>query len=330
VSDTDDNPCLQIQVDLSAMLDGELDAASIRRVLVHSDICLHCSSFLGGIRQQARLHQAVHEVGASSPTSRLRRQLSENRKQLSRILYELGRGFVLMGLSSDFYKEVGKEPVPVPDMALRGRNFIAEITRWAHGNGQNVKEWVVAQELFDHGMRSATENLAKGQRLLAECLALDEANHEARIYLGLVHHVRGQRSLARQQFTAVIASTNDQVMRGFALLNLGNVHLDEGDCEGAIQLLLQLVQSGVVAQQPRFGMAYFNLALAFGLLGQFDDSHLWFGRLHDELPHKRSIVARELTRRRQFVHVLRNHPEIEGRFAVSFPVWFPLTAKEAG
>jgi hypothetical protein len=42
------------------------------------------------------------------------------------------------------------------------------------------------------------------------------------------------------------------------------------------------------------------------------------------------MVARELTRRSQFVHLLRSHPEIEGRLAMSFPVWFPLTAKEAG
>ena len=121
-----DDPCLQIQVDLSAMLDGELDAPSVRRVMVHSDVCQQCRSFLEGIRQQARLHRASSEAMAASasadgPASRLRRQLMENRQKLARILYELGRGFVLMGLSPDFTKEVGKEPVPVPDMAMRGR-----------------------------------------------------------------------------------------------------------------------------------------------------------------------------------------------------------------
>jgi tetratricopeptide (TPR) repeat protein len=320
---------MQIQVDLSAMLDGELDAPSVRRVLVHSDVCSHCRGFLDGIRQQARLHRTVHEVENGSPIGRLRQQLTENRQKLARILYELGRGFVLMGLSPDFSREVGREPVPVPDMAQRGRNFLDEVTRWADGNGQSTGEWVAAQELFDHGLRNVAENLAKGQRLLSECLALDPNSHEARIYLGLVHHVRGQRSLARKQFAQVIAATEDRVMRGFALLNLGNVHLDEGDCEGAIHLLMQLVESGVVQQQPRFGMAYFNLALAFGLLGRFDESHRWFERLHAELPHKRGIIARELSRRRQFVHLLRSHPEIEDRLAMSFPAWFPLTAKEA-
>lgn len=383
-------PCLQIQVDLSAMIDGELDAPSVRRVMVHSDVCAACRGFLQGIRQQVRLHKTLHEEGVlgdrvGSGAARLRRQLMENRQKLARILYELGRGFVLMGLSPDFSREVAKEPVPVPDLALRGRTLVDEVQRWVkdgdsvfsasngvgtHGVGTNgagtngagtngaasdaaigvpdardtapggapglapgalPSEWVTAKQLFDQEqLRTPTENLAKGQRLLTECLLLQPSHDEARIYLGLVHHVRGQRTLARRQFAEVLAGTDDRVMRGYALLNLGNVHIDEGDCDGAIELLLQLVDSGVIEQQPRLGMAYFNLGLAYGLLGQFERSLEWFGRLHDELPHKRGAIARELGRRIQFVHLLRSRPEIERRFAASFPCWFPLHAKEAG
>lgn len=328
------DPCLQIQVDLSAMLDGELDAPSVRRVMVHSDVCASCKGFLESIRTQARLHRALGEAeaadeAAATPAGRLRRQLTENRQKLSRILYELGRGFALMGLSADFSRDVGKEPVPVPDMAMRGRSFLDEVARWASGAGQSVGEWVAAKDLFEHGHSSPTDNLAKGQRLLSECLALSPDHHEARIYLGLVHYVRGQRSLARRQFTQVIASTDDPAMRGFALLNLGNVHLHEGDAEGAIQLLRQLVDSGLVERQPRFGMAYFNLALALGLLRRFDESQQWFQRLHDELPHKRQVIARELSKKSQFVHLLRGHPEVEQRLTARFPAWFPLRAQEA-
>ena len=318
------------------MLDGELDAPSVRRVMVHSDVCPSCRDFLEGIRSQARLHQSLVSVQgdgqadqADTPAARLRQQLTANRKKLSRILYELGRGFALMGLSKDFSREVGKEPVPVPDMAMRGRSFVDEVTRWANGTGQNVGEWVAAKELFAAGLHTPAENLAKGQRLLSECLALTPDHHEARIYLGLVHYLRGQRSLARRQFTQVIATTDDPAMRGFALLNLGNVHLHEGDPQGATDLLLQLVDSGLVQQQPRFGMAYFNLALALGLLRRFDESQRWFQRLHDELPHKRQVIARELTKRSQLMHLLRSHPEVEQRLATNFPLWFPLTDKAA-
>lgn len=340
-SDRGNDPCLQIQVDLSAMFDGELDAPSVRRVMVHSDVCPSCRDFLEGIRNQARMHRTLHEEGVLAEATavageretgagKLRKQLMENRQKLARILYELGRGFVLMGLSQDFSREVAKEPVPVPDMALRGRHFVAEIERWASGNGQTA-EWVAAKDLFDQAhLRTPTEHLAKGQRLLSECLALEPDHHEARIYLGLVHQVRGQRVLARRQFSRVITHTDDRTMRGFALLNLGNVHFDEGDFEGAIHLWQQLVDSGVIAHQPRFGMAYFNLALTYGLQGQFEHSLTWFRRLHDELPHKRPAIARELSRRSQFVHLLRSHPQAEGKFAQSFPNWFAGSAKESG
>ena len=59
---TGKDPCLPIQADLSAMLDGELDAASVRRVMVHSDVCGSCGAFLRGIRDQAQSHRQL--VGA--------------------------------------------------------------------------------------------------------------------------------------------------------------------------------------------------------------------------------------------------------------------------
>ncbi len=336
-ADRGHDPCLQIQVDLSAMLDGELEAAGVRRVMVHSDVCDSCRQFLEGIRAQVRLHRKLAAVQADTvaggpvagepPTvvEQLRLQLTANRTKLSRLLYELGRGFVLMGLSADFSREVAREPVPVPDMAMRARNLLDEVSR-GH-TGAVGPEWVAARDLFDGQLRTPDENLAKGQRLLAECLALEPECHEARIYLGLVHYVRGQRSAARRQFSEVLAHSEDRRIRGFALLNLGNIHLDEGDATGAVNLLLQLVNSGVIPEQPSLSTAYFNLGLAFGLNGQFGECLAWFQRMAKELPHKRSWMARELGRRSHFVHLIRNHPDAKV-VSEAFPTWF--LARPAG
>lgn len=326
---TSSDPCLQIQVDLSAMVDGELDPAAVRRVMVHSDLCAQCRAFLDGVRSQARLHRQVAAaapelVGAGTRPdapvlAHLREQLTANRGKLSRVLYELGRGFVLMGLSADFSREVAKEPVPVPDMAMRGRNLLDEISRQAASAAE--PEWVAAKELFDGHLRSADESLSRGQRLLSECLALDKDCHEARIYLGLVHYMHGQRAQARRQFQEVIAAAPDRKIRGYALLNLSNVHLDEGDAEGAIRLLQQLVDSGAIADHPSLSTAYFNLGLAQGLSGHFLDCAKWFQRLIEESPHKRSWMAREVGRRSHFVHLIRNHPDAKV-VSEAFPSWF--------
>ena len=145
--------CLPIQADLSAMLDGELDPAGVRRVTMHSDACHSCRSFFDGIREQVGLHRRfaavlpTGELPAASSQRRdeggdgqlsgskslgrvgdenaaLRRQLTGNQRKLSRILYELGRNLALMGLSPEFSREVAKEPMPVPDMSMRGRSLL--------------------------------------------------------------------------------------------------------------------------------------------------------------------------------------------------------------
>src|SRR5262245_2064478 len=336
LADSGSDPCLQIQVDLSAMLDGELDAPSVRRVMVHSDVCPSCREFLDGIRSQVRLHRKIAAVAiveepvlaaagaeaAAAGTAGLRQQLTGNRRKLSKILYELGRCFVLMGLSPDFSKEVAKEPMPVPDMAMKGRNLLDEVARSSAGARSDLgAEWVSAKDLFDGQLRSPDENLSKGQRLLSECLALDPECYEARIYLGLVHHVRGQRAIARKQFQMVLSASSDRRVRGFALLNLGNIHLDEGDLDGAVGLLLQLVESGVVREQPSLGTAYFNLGLAYGMTARFQECLEWFRRMEAELPHKRAWMAREVGRRSYFLHLIRSNPQAH-IVADAFPAWF--------
>lgn len=321
------DPCLQIQVDLSAMLDGELDPAGVRRVMVHSDCCPSCRTFLEGIREQFRLHRELAAAGLAggegpenAASAALRRQLTVNQRKLSRILYELGRNFALMGLSPDFSREVAREPVPVPDMALRGRNLLDEVAR---SEGEKGPEWVAAKELFDGRMSSPEENLAKGQRLLSECLALDPVCDEACIYLGLVHYARGQLSLARSQFQLVLERAGDPVTRGYALSGLSNVWLDEGDHAAAIRCLLELVESGASQQQPRLLAAMFNLALAYGLQCDFPASRHWFERMYQQCPHRRRWVARELTRRSAFLQLLHQHPDA-GDLATALATWFPL------
>ncbi len=349
------DPCAQIQMDLSAMLDGELDPASVRRVMVHSDACPSCRAFLDGIRAQARSHRELHEVLTAAPdelvrvslrsgqsaaggqgtvldsavlvlAGELRKQLTENREQLARIFYELGRGFVLMGISPNFSRIVAREPVPIPDMCQRGRNLLDEVERLAGGEvAEDVGgEWVRARELFGEAWgRSPGENLTKGEDLLHEALMLMPEFHEARIYVGHVHHVCGRYDDACRQFERVLEESDDVGIRGFALFNLGNVYLDKGDLAVAERLFLQLIESGVVEVRPQFGLIYFNLALAYGMQERFEECIAWLERLDSELPHKRRMIAEEFKSRQDFVDTLSRHPQVYSYLTSRFPCWFP-------
>ncbi len=354
--ETVENPCLQIEVDLSAMIDGELDAASVRRVMVHSDVCPSCNAFMDGIRVQARAHQNLHEVLNHGPdgdpdavvevvlpgqshsqrvkVTELRRQLMDNRDQLARILYELGRGFVLMGLSPKFSRVVAREPVPIPDMYRRGQNLLDEVERLSQGPGVQVDgsgvddlggEWVRAKSLFDqNSVATPAENLTKGIQLLSESLSLSPDFHDARIYLGHAYHVAQDRKSACREYELVLKSADDLMVRSYALLNLGNVYLEEGELERATECFLELVESGAVQRSPQFGLIYFNLALAYGYQERFQECLDWLSRLYSELPHKRRMIADEFRSRHQFADLLSRHPDVKDELAGLFPCWFPL------
>ncbi len=333
----DDAPCERIQLDLSAMIDGELDPSAVRRVLVHADACPACRGFLNGIRGQLRAHRAIAGVepradGAEwddgwgdvpDRTHQIRDRLLHNRRQMARILYTLGRSHVLMGTSPAFTREVAEEPVPIPDVEQRGRALLAELECY----GPEV-EWVPAKELFaSHGERSASDNLARGMRLLREALQLDADLHEARIYLGHALHIFGERDEARDEFARVLRHASDALVIGFATINLGNVFLEEGDVAASIPYFERVVELGLVAAEPRFFTAYFNLALAHGLLARFDSAERWFHRLYDEFPHKRRLVGIEIGKRRLLGAAIDRRAGQRQRWAAAFPEWFSVAGE---
>lgn len=354
------DPCLPIQADLSAMLDGELDAAVVRRVMVHSDACPKCSAFLNGIRNQARAQRTLAACGILDSqvladdaareargepfadaalgsrdgrvsADELRQRLLENQRQLAKILYELGRGYVLLGVNPSFSRVVAREPVPVPDMCLRGRNLLDEVERLSSREKIHIgQEWVRAKVLLSQrDVRDPVNNLAKGKRLLHEALALWPGYHEARIYLGHAYQVECRFSRAIDEFTRVLAESRNPVIRAFALENLGNLHLEQGRCEQAVELFVELVDSGIIAREPRFHTSYFNLALACGFLERFEDCEYWLGLLDAQFPHRRRALAAEFAKRSQFAAVVRRNEAWYLRFSARFPAWFPDLADMA-
>ena len=233
-----------------------------------------------------------------------------------------------MGTSPSFYRAVAREPVPIPDVCMRGRNLLDEVRRLAPALESEAagREWARAKLLFEANHRTGpAESLEKGIELLREVLMLRPRYHEARIYLGHAYHIRQERDLARHEFRIVLSDADDLIMRAFALENLGNVDLEEGFPERAVPHFLQLVDSGVIRREPRFYTTYFNLALAYGLTAEFAACVHWLGRLHAEFPHKRGPMRKELHSRAQFATAIARHPAVAADLACRFPDWFPLS-----
>ena len=223
---------------------------------------------------------------------------------------------------------VAREPVPVPDVCLRGRNLLDEVERLSTREQMHVgQEWVRAKVLFsEREIRNPVENLAKGKRLLREALMLWGDFHEARIYLGHAYQVEQKHDRAIREFQRVLDEARNPVIRAFALENLGNLHLEQGRLEPAVGLFTELVESGIIEQEPRFHTTYFNLSLASGFLGNFDECERWLAVLDETFPHKRRFMAAEFTKRTQFAKVIAANPDVLERFSKRFPAWFRTQA----
>ena len=157
-------PCLLMQADISAMLDGELDDARVRRVVVHLEICGGCREFLDTLRVRARLDlpapvlakENVHRIvegfeedefsGDLFADSGLwgddlvagvcesertdadefwtHRMLDESRAKLAEVFFQLGRAYVILAMSPEVVNIYVREPVPIPEYRLRGEAIL--------------------------------------------------------------------------------------------------------------------------------------------------------------------------------------------------------------
>ena len=191
------------------MIDGELDPASVRRVMVHSDVCAVLSRLPRRSSQsQLRAHRELAETRWPSRTrmdgvdpapgpagpSAARAAGAESASNSRRILYELGQRLRADGDVAELLTRGGARTGadsghehPRPQSAGRGGEA------WRPGSAGT--EWVTREGTVRRrgDVRTPAENMAKGKRLLNEGLmVLDPEFHEARIYLGHAYHVSEQ------------------------------------------------------------------------------------------------------------------------------------------
>ena len=342
------DPCLPIQVDLSCMIDGELEESAIRRVLVHAEVCPSCGAFLRAIRSQATAHgalwatqQRLPGVAAASAAGlgSLAEQLMRGRvTELARVFYELGRAYVHLVVSPAFRRVVAREPVPIPEYRLRGRALIDEVAVAGGGRrlpaltsdldgsgGRSGREWTRARALLNGHLDSAGEHLSKGQSLLQESLALKPNLHDARIYLGHACQLAGNDAQARTEFRRVLRATRSPVTRAFALENLGSSYLAAGELAEATRCFVRLIESGVIERERRFFTAFLNLAAAGARAGDVAQCAGALLRLWDSFPDKREWVRGQILSHPRFRADIAACPGLLATLGQRLPQWFPTS-----
>lgn len=356
------DPCMDIERDVSALLDSELDQAGLRRVLVHLEICPKCRGFLDSIRAQVTLHQGMWKTAAREAAepedavavdpfagdlfadvesdldlvaepSALQQSIFEDvRERIGEVLYQLGRAYIILARSPATFRIIAREPVPVPEYLTRGKALLDGVSSVERDADIDERRgWREARELLDGRLDGVQKNFDKGRRLLEESLAIRSGSNAARILLGQVMTESGDYEAARAVFESILADpaareSGDPVthvsFRVYALESLGNLHLCAGDNEAALHFFEEVRASDAMRIHDDFSSCLLNIAVTSLRLERFDRAAAALEECYRDFPSRREPIRSQLVMHRPMLRDLERDPATMTRLAASCPLWF--------
>ncbi len=309
--------CEHFQLDLSCLLDGELDEHASARALVHLEACAPCRSFFDDSRRCLRLHLDVadpqrllaHVTGLTGQEIASGASAIELVHKLSTIFYQLGKAYVLTGVDPDWLRtRVFEKAVDVEPTQTRGRGFVDGVLLKREGEsdesgaqereserprfGLDRVDWRHARAMLNGRLKEIASPIEKGRRLLEEALSADPTHEEARLYMAFLHAHEGKRLLAAREYGEIFDSAMSPANRGHAAVQLGKLYEQEGDHRRALTYFRWVSLSGLESEDPRFYFALFNIGLQYALLGDQRRSLHYFRRLLDRHPDQLEDIVR--------------------------------------
>lgn len=306
--------CEALQVDLSSLVDGELNEVAAAGAMARLESHPECQDFFDHVRAQVQAHAKLADPDA------LLRQLTganlgagfearEAVHRLASIFYQLGKAYALNATDPDFRTRVFEKAVDVEPTRARARGLVDGMT--ASGRGGADLDWASKRHLFNGSLERIENPIDKARRLLRECLALEDDYEPAQIYLAFLELSDGRRVKASRLFEGVWREGVDPACRGHAAVQMGLIHLEEEDYRTALVWFRWVALSGLADNQPEFFFARFNTALAYAHLGSPQRSVDTFRTMLDRHPDRVADVAGFLANS----PVLRNEVETQPGFA---------------
>lgn len=287
--------CAQFQLDLSCLIDGELDEVAAGRAIAHLEECGLCRDFFDDTRSQIRAHRELADpdgliervrtlVGGSIGETV---EAIELVHRLSSIFYQLGKAYVLLAVDPGYKKRVRQfeEEVQVPGYQARGRGFVDGVLSSGRGTVGGI-DWCEARHMLNGRLERIVDPLEKGRRLLEEALAVDPTHEEARFYLAWADKHEGRTLRAADTFRQLFRTAVDPANRAHAAVQLGKLHALQGDHRRAIACYHWVTMSGLADADERFYFVRFNIGLSYADLGQRERALRAFRALLDRHPRR--------------------------------------------
>jgi tetratricopeptide (TPR) repeat protein len=337
------DPHAKFQLDLSCMMDGELDETAAARAMIHIEGCPQCRDFFDDIRNHLRLHRDIGDpdrlfarvamlTGAESLSGLDASQEAhavDLVNRLSTVFYQLGKAYVLSAIDPDFRTRVFEQAVPLEQTRRHGRGFIDGVLLSEQG-GARV-DWEHARSMLNGRLESIEDPLVKGRRLLEEAVAADPSHEESRLYLAFLSAHEGQSLLAVEEYREVFDTAISEENRGHAAAQLGKLYISQRLYRKALVPCRWATLSGLTRRDERFFFVRFNIGKCYAMLGQKERALDAFRALLDEHPARRGEVIE------MFAKAVKLHQAIESidgfpeELLARCPELFsPCAADEAG
>ncbi len=290
--------CTDFQMDLSALVDGEIDEGAAGRAMMHMEACTCCRGFFEDVRTQVRLHCDIAHperllasvamlTGAEAAAAAEGIDLVH---RLATIFYQLGKAYVLAAIDAGYRERVFEATVAVGEFQTRGRGFVDGLLLEGK-EGAGGLDWKRARAMLNGRLEKIESPLEKGRRLLSEAIATDPSHEEAQLYLAFLHGHEGRRLTAAEEYRRIFQTAVQPANRGHAAIQLGRLHSSERNYKKAIACWRWVTISGLADEDPRFFVARFNLGMVYALMRNRERSLAYFRELIDRHPGQVADVA---------------------------------------
>lgn len=290
--------CVNFQVDLSCLVDGELDEGAAGRAVMHMEACDCCRGFFEDTRAQVKLHRDMSDpdrlfARIAMLTGEEVLKKSEGIDlvhRLATIFYQLGKAYVLAAIDPGYRERVFENAVPLKESQVRGRGFVDGVLMQGKERTGGL-DWQRARAMLNGKLERIESPLEKGRRLLEEAIATDPSHEEAQLYLAFLHGHEGKRLTAAEEYRRIFNTAVNETNRGHAAIQLGRLHASEKNYKKAIACWRWLTISGLADLDDRFFVARFNLGMVYALAGNRTRSLAYFRELLDRHPGRAGEVA---------------------------------------
>jgi len=326
--------CSALQLDISCLVDGELDEPAAARAMVHLEDCPACRGFFDDARRCARLHRDIADpqrlmahvaalTGGDLADLTSEARTADLTHRLATIFYQLGKAYVLAAIDPGFRERIFEQAVPLDETQSRGRGFVDGVV--AGSRESERSEWREARHMLNGRLEQIQDPLDKGRRLLEEALGVEPAHEEAGLYLAFLHSQEGRTLKAAQGYRSVFDSALSETNRGLAAVQLGRLYSSEDDFRRAIPFFRWVTMSGLADRDDRFWFARFNLGSVYARKSEPERALKYFRELIDRHPAQLGNVVEAFAQAPKLRQTIDSQPGFTEALVHSCPELFHPT-----